>query len=248
MLTGNPVAFALLIICDIAGVLLTIVMPAAFVTAVQRLSADPNAPVGVGENYKRGFGFFWSLLFLAILQGFIFFGSAIFLIIPAIIISVFVSMSTFALVIDGKKGFAALTESFGLVSGRWWAVVGRILCLAVVYIIGALVSSGLGFIINALFGFGRNDAGGIVVSTILNLILSAVMVPLVWVYMYNLYLSLKNSRPAQAATSTFKKWLIAFLCIGIVVVILTPILGGAAIYEAYREGKFNNPQWNSSHL
>ena len=83
-----------------------------------------------------------------------------------------------------------------------------------------------------------------IVSLVGNLVLGAFTGPLALIYIYKLYGSLKATRGDEAPTAGFKKWLIAFLIIGLYLCVLTItavfIVTGTRGTEgpAYRAGPF----------
>ncbi len=214
------------LILTIAAVIVSIAMQPAAVDAVQRLGADPAALLTVQGQYKTGFKYFWPLVLAIIIQLFVVLGSTVVFIIPGIIMSVYVSLYIFALIVDNKRGFAALIESYTLVKGRWWGVLGRMLFLALIYVVAAFVMVGITFLINTIFGFGSTSSGQGIVSSLLNLLMNAIMGPVTLIYVYKLYVSLKSTRRADTVPGAFKKWLIASICVGVLAVITLPIVGG----------------------
>ena len=124
---------------SIAGIVFAIAMAPALIDALTKIDNGSGASLRYWSQYKAGFKFFWIVLGLGILQGLIILGSAVLFIIPAIVVGGFVGMYLFARILDGHKGFSAMTESYSLVKGRWWKVFGRILCFVLVYVIAAII-------------------------------------------------------------------------------------------------------------
>lgn len=217
--TGYPAFVILGLILIVVAILLGIVMQPAAISAIHRLSVETGAQLTVKGQYKIGFTYFWSIVLLIILQVFIMIGSFALLIIPGIIVSTYVGMYILARVLDDKRGFAAFSESFSLVKGRWWKVIGRLLFMGLVFAVFALVVSGLGYILNLISGFGPKSEGAIAVSLLASLVSNAILGPLALVYIYKLYVSLKSTRLSGVSTAMFKKWLVAFLVIGIVALV-----------------------------
>ena len=150
---ARPSLESCFIAVSLIGFIFIIAMQPAALGAIQKLDTDPQAVVSLKEQYSFGFRYFWPITFLMIIQGLIFLGSAVFLLIPAIIIGVYTGLYIFMLVLEGKRGFASLTASYSLIRGRWSAVFGRIIFLALLYLIGGLIISGAVFIVNHAFGF-----------------------------------------------------------------------------------------------
>lgn len=202
----------------IVAAILFISMQGAIIDAVRRADTNPTLKISVKAQYSFGLSLFWSFVLLAIINAFINLGSAILLIIPGIIVSVYTMFYLFAFVIDGKKGFSAMVESFLVVRGRWWKTLGRVVFLVIIYLVAFLVARGLGFLIAGLFGFAPQSDGYELTIAVLTQVLGIIVGPLIIIYMYKLYQSLKETRSAVVSGSTFKKWLVAFVVIGALVV------------------------------
>lgn len=241
--TANPLFVLLAFIFLVVGAVFSVVMQPAMTIVLEKISG--GATIGIKEAYKLGFGYFWSVILLAIMTMVIFAGSAVLFIVPVFIVMVYTSMYMFALVLDGKKGFGALLESYSLVYGRWWKVLGRMLFLVLIYLVGGLVLSLVSFVIEAILGIKAGSSGEVVLSIILGLILSVVIVPIVLTYMYNLYISLRASRHPSVITTAFKKWLIAFIIIGILAIIAVPVIGGVVALSLAKM-RFNPENFKSS--
>jgi hypothetical protein len=231
-LTGKAftgVGFGLIaLIIILVGVVLTIISQPAIILAIQRLQTDPAAPITIAGQYKLGMPLFGSVLFLLIISMFILLGSTLLLIIPGIIVSVYVVMYMFALVIDGKKGFSALVESYDLIKGRWWDVLGSYIVLGVILVAAQLIISGIGVV------------AGSIVSMILNIIVNPAMTVFSMIYLYRLYISLKLTRSTQAPTTSFKNWLITFMIVGMIGIIAIPVIGAAVLATIFASSEFRN--------
>jgi hypothetical protein len=222
----NPFLMVISVICAIVAVVAGIAAVPAGINAISKVSGGATEQVTIKGQYRFGFGLFGSYLLVAIIAGLVITGSSALFIIPGVIVGGYMSLYLFTLVIDGKKGFSALTESYGLVKDRWMPVVGRILFLILVLVVVQIIASGLTFVISLLLGmepstfFGARTASGsfltFLVSSIVSILANAVIAPLSTVYTYGLYTNLKATRPVSPDVSAFKKWSIAFLCIGIV--------------------------------
>ena len=200
------------LIIILVAIFLMIISQAAVILAIQRLHTDAAAPIKVVDQYKLGMPLFGSILFLLLLSLLVSIGSMFLLIIPGIIVSVYIVMYMYALIIDGKKGFSALSESYYLIKGRWWGVFGRYIVLGLILIAAQLIM-GIAF------------SAGSVVSMVLNIIINSVTSVFSAIYLYRLYISLKLTRSTEAPTTTFKNLLITFMVIGILGLIAIPVIG-----------------------
>lgn len=68
----------------------------------------------------------WPFIYTNVLSTLIIIGGTILLIIPGIIFAVWYAFVTYSVVLSGKAGFMALKDSKALVTGRWWAIVWRL--------------------------------------------------------------------------------------------------------------------------
>lgn len=193
----------------IAAYVFVIVAMPATVHAMHKVTTDPGNPVSIKAQYRFGFSVFWSMLLLVIIVSLINQGSMALLVIPGIFVMISTLVYMYAFVIDGKRNFAALTESYSLVRGRWWGVFGRFLFLLLICLVVYLIAIGISYILHLL---------PVVLAVILGIIFGLAILTFGWTfanaYLYRLYVSLKATRMAESSTSTFKGWLIAFLCIG----------------------------------
>lgn len=114
----------------------------------------------------------------------------IFLIIPGIIVSVWLSLSPYIVVEENQKGVAALKQSKSYITGHWWyAFLGYLYISAVVYIPLFLIGFILGFILPKEF------------ASIAGNIISTIAVPIILIYGYYLYQELKRTH-ALSVTHT----------------------------------------------
>lgn len=223
----SPIVIAIGAILFIIGMVYTVAMQAAAILSIDRLSKESGAKLVIREQYKLGFKYFWSLVYLMILQVLIMAGSFTLLVIPAIVVGIYIGMNAFALILDGKKGMNALTEMYTLVWGKWWPVLGRTLFLILIYIIASIIFGIIASIIQAIFGVQANTDAAAIFTLVSNFILGAILGPIYLIYMYNLYGSLKATRTIGVNPSVFRRWLIAFMVIGIIalmVIIISAIL------------------------
>lgn len=150
------------------------------------------------------------------------------LVIPGLIVSMYIAFYNYALVIDGKKGFSALVESYQLVRGRWLAVFGRALFIALVSIVISLIA---GMIVGL---FGGKDAPS-AVSGFVNILSTAIASPLTVIFIYRIYTALKSVRQPEVDAKKFKQILIGFVSVGIIAlvfaIIVTPVLMVKGVQE-----------------
>ncbi len=98
----------------------------AWAVASTLIGREPD----IGESYRFGYRRLWSILLVGILFALAVFAGLIALVIPGIIIAVRLSVAIPALVVEGKRGTAALGRSWDLVRGRSWSVFGAFIIAA----------------------------------------------------------------------------------------------------------------------
>ncbi|OGD63017.1 hypothetical protein A2160_05215 [Candidatus Beckwithbacteria bacterium RBG_13_42_9] len=79
--------------------------------------------------YKAAWPLLGKYFLNSLLVMLIIWGASILLIIPGIIWGVWLSMAIYVVLVEGKTGMAAMKRSKYLVSGYWWAIVGRSIVL-----------------------------------------------------------------------------------------------------------------------
>lgn len=217
--SGSLSSFLLFFVLSIVGVILSVAMQPAIINAIHLLSTEPGRTINFKDQYRFGFKIFWSMIFIAILYGLVAIGSAVLFIVPAIIVGIYSSVYLYTRIIDDKKGLQALEESYSLVYNKWFKVLGRMVFFGVVYIAFSVVLMGLTFIIQFLFGLKNSSSEAMIVSNLVNLVMSGIMVPIGLIYLYNLFISMKSCREVGVSTNNFRKWIIAFMVLGIIFLI-----------------------------
>jgi len=126
---------------------------------------------------------FVSYLWASILVGIVTFIGFVLLVLPGIYLSVIYMFFTFALVLEGKRGFDAARRSQELVRGYWWAVFGRGLAFAL--IVGIFI-----MLIAIVFSGVR----GTLFESVLGLVLTVILLPLSMAYNYLIYKALTQMK------------------------------------------------------
>lgn len=92
----------------------------AQICAINNLSE--NREVALGESLKASFEKYFPCLWVSILLTVVIFGGCVLLIIPGIIFGIWFLFSTYALILEDKRGAAALKRSKQLVQKNGWYV------------------------------------------------------------------------------------------------------------------------------
>lgn len=178
----------------IAAVLWILVIVASIFMGIAMIQAVMNPSLSVMGAYRSSTPFFWRYVILSILVTLAVFAGFLLLIIPGIIFSVWFAFSYYILIAEGTGGIDAMKQSKRMVSGKWFAVFGRLAVLVIVGIGIGLIFGLLGALFDEFIGAG--------VAAVTNLILNAILTPISIAYVYVLYLELKPStQPAEAVVS-----------------------------------------------
>ena len=167
-------------------------------------------------SYRTGFSLFWAAVWIGILAFLAVIGGAVMLIIPGIMLAIQLSLTNYALVLDGKHGIDALAQSREYVKGYWWALVGRMvllmLCLGAFALIFLLPTT-------LLLGF--------VVGRIVYAIMLLIFVPFSISYQYEIFENFRRLKPdvAEAAMKAERGFLKVSMVVGIIGGVLFIVLG-----------------------
>jgi hypothetical protein len=131
------------LIAALAAVVMFLVLTGAITRAVAAEVAGEDP--GVEQSYRFGFHRFWSVLLVGILVGLAVVGGLILFIIPGIWIGFRLSVSTQALVVEGRRPTEAMGRSWELVRGHWWHAFGTLVVAGLLTgLVNALITSPFG--------------------------------------------------------------------------------------------------------
>ena len=130
---GQPVevvdrSFGLLIGGLIVTAVISVIISAVLQAAILRAAAQATIgdPVDPQESYRFGFKRLGSVILVSLLVGLAVVGGLILLVIPGLIFLIFLSVSVPVLIVENRRGRAALSRSWNLVKGHFWHAVGVI--------------------------------------------------------------------------------------------------------------------------
>jgi hypothetical protein len=136
---------------------------------------------GVSETYKNSRRWLIPYLWVSILSSILIVLGTVVLIIPGIILGVWFSVATYIVVAENQSGVAALKSSKNYVKGRWSKVFWRWIVILLVGLTASIVTSIIGSVV------------GKTIQPIFDIIASILYTPLVLIYGYKLYQSLKET-------------------------------------------------------
>src|SRR3989338_2590600 len=222
------------------AMLATVVGVLARLAMFDVVSENGEPSGGIIGAYKKGWQilipFVWvsALVTLTTLGGFFLF------IVPGVLLSIWLSMSLYAFIVEGHKGISALTTSWHYVKGYWFPVFWRFVFLGI--IIGA-ANLLIGLATTSPVFFAALKTGGATtdpspfcqfVSLLFN---NAVASPLYIIYAYILYQSLrtvKNALPVEDQTQ-LKNKVITFMVISAVGILAFTVFAGFFLSRLIQE-------------
>jgi hypothetical protein len=137
-------------------------------------------------------------------------------------------------VIEGRRGIDALRQSKDYIKGYWWGVLGRMVLLALMYIVAMVIIQ----IPVALIG-GRALSG--LVSSVLVLF----FIPFSAIYYYILFKNLREIKPDLAEKQTkegtgfIKTSAIVGIVVPILFILLLIILAGVGVFYLMGHANFH---------
>lgn len=155
--------------------------------------------LSIKETYTRAWQKFGSYFWVTFLVGLVVFTGYMLFFIPGIILSVFLSLVGFVVLIENVSGFRALARSKAYVSGHGWQVFTRLAMLSLISIIVSLLGSYLSNNISPSLGL------------IFNLLLILVINPVFAIYTYLIYRHLKSGKGEVVEGATILYKIFAFL-------------------------------------
>lgn len=142
---------------------------------------DSRENLGIIKAYSQAWNKIIPYWWVAFLGGIITLGGFIAFVIPGILFALWFSFASIVLVVEDLRGMDALRKSREYVTGRVWALLGRLLFVGVVAWIISMVTS-------LAFGFSR-----IPFSFVISPLISGLFVlPFIRVYLFFVYENFKN--------------------------------------------------------
>ncbi len=180
----------------------------------------------VVTSYRVGLKLFWAAAWICILEILAIAGGFVLLIVPAIILGIGLMFATYVLVVEDKHGMQALLESKEYIKGYWWAVVGRVILLGILF----------GFLL-ALLYVPSVVLFGLLTGTVVYFVLFLCFTTFGTCYAFTIYENLRRLKAGTAgaagaanpAAKSGRKFLLVCITVGAVAVLALVIL---AIYFA----------------
>lgn len=184
------------------------------IALIQRFrDAEKGIPFpGIKASLRQASPLFFPYLWVSILIALVTLSGHVLLVIPGIILMVFLSFSIFTLVFEGERGLRALSSSWYYVKNNWWKVFGRLM-FAVLIGVGVGVVYGVVTVLIYVIsnhGFGtpehmsvfftsRDNVSLEIFGVITGLLNIFVIVPVFFVYFYEMYKEIKITKLAYSS-------------------------------------------------
>lgn len=235
LLGKNPVTVVIMILDGLISYISTL----ALLFAITR-----NGTSKVGESYSKGFKLIIPVFWIGLLSSLATMGGFLLLIIPGILLSLWLRLSIFALFAENLRGTKALTRSWYLIKGYSLSVFWRFLFIFLIWIPLYLIPLGtllLPFILSSSISkpnvevllSTETSLTYQAVSLISTLLFGLVVTPIISIYPYLIYQSLKEKKPQVANEEEerkLKKKIIIFTWLGILFFVLLIALAIFAIF------------------
>ena len=170
---------------------------AGLTRAIATIRNGGTAPtVGVGLQEVKHL--IWPIILVSIITALGVLAGFLLFIIPGIIFSVWYAFGTYAVIIDNHGAGEAMTTSKKLVAGRWWSVVWRLLAPALVFgllsfLISLVVTLPASFLLVAITPGSVTQIFAVGLMSLLEMLLTILIVPLSTAAPTILYLDLKKT-------------------------------------------------------
>lgn len=151
---NDPKLVSLVLIVNLAYLIIYVWIWIAGVMGIRKVIR--NEELEIRDIYKKAWEMVWKFSLLSLLIVLINFGGLILLVIPAIIFGIWYSFSKFIFLDRGLGIKESLKASKNLVTGRFWAILGRYIVFGLFTglfgIVLAMLPFSLGGIITTIFG------------------------------------------------------------------------------------------------
>jgi hypothetical protein len=212
---------------SILGGLIVFVGYIIFIFSMLPVIFSLHHTAGVDASYQATIGWFWPFVWVTILELLAVLGGSIMLLIPGIWLAVALMLMAYVFVIEHRRGVDALRQSKDYIKGYWWAVLGRVLLLGLIFLVVTIIIEIPVMII-------AGTAGRVLVTMLLTLF----FIPFSVIYHYVIFENLRALKPELAEAQTKKGT--AFIKTSAIVGIVVPVLVVCALIIALGFGVFYN--------
>jgi len=168
-----------------------VVMYLGMSTLFAEIVNDENA--GLHEIFRRGWKKILPSLWLSFIFCWIIFGSFFLFIVPALIFCIWFSLCFWVLYSENTGGLKALILSREYIRGHFFGVLWRFIFIELIYILASIAIEVLPTSINLFFDSFFFETLANYIRTFSELVLIALITPLIWIYHFVIYRNLKKS-------------------------------------------------------
>ena len=146
---------------------------------------------------------------VAFLSNILIIGGLILFVVPGVIFTIWFIFGVYIFIAEKKRGMDAIVHSREYVRGYWWKVLGRLLFISSVVWVVSIVPVGI---------LQYLEADGL--ASIFQLVVSFITTPLMMIYFFLMYESIKHVNPDHSSDTNKQKKLylvVAFLGLGIMI-------------------------------
>ena len=212
---------------SILGGLIVFIGYIIFVFSMLPLIFSLHHAAGVDASYKATIGWFWPFVWVTILEILAVMGGSVMLIIPGIWLAIALMLVTYVFVIEHRRGVDALRQSKDYIKGYWWAVLGRVLLLGLLFLAATIIIEVPVMII-----------AGNVARILVTMALTLFFVPFSVIYHYVIFENLRALKPELADAQTKKGT--GFIKTSVIVGTVVVALAVCALLIALGPGRFHN--------
>lgn len=186
----------IVLVAYVASLVFSIWVTVALTKALGTLEAGAPA-----EDWQAVFNatapHMWPFIYTSILAGLVVIGGTLLFIVPGIIFAVWYAFVLYAVVLDDKRGMEALRASKAVVTGRWLAIVWRLILPGVAFVIASAV---LRLVIVVPLSLAIRDAANLTIAdNIITSLVSSIITPIATLAPLILYRNAKKVAVQPAA-------------------------------------------------
>jgi hypothetical protein len=212
---------------SIVGGLIVFIGYVIFVFSMLPVIFSLHHIAGVDASYKATIGWFWPFVWVTILDMLAVMGGSIMLIIPGIYLVIALMLMMYVFVIEHRRGVDALRQSKDYVKGYWWAILGRVLLLGLMFFAATIVVEIPIMII-----------AGNVAHVLVTMLLILFFIPFSIIYHYIIFENLRALKPELADAQTKKGT--GFIKTSAIIGVVVPVLAIGLLIIALGFGIFHN--------
>jgi hypothetical protein len=211
---------------SILGGLIVFIGYIVFAFSMLPLIFSLHHAAGVDASYKATIGWFWPFVWVIILEVLAVLGGSMMLIVPGIWLAVALMLVMYVFVVEHRRGVDVLRQSKDYIRGYWWAVLGRVFLLGLIFLIATIV-------IEIPVMIVAGNAARVLVTMAMALF----FVPFSMIYHYVIFENLRELKPNLVEAQTKRGT--GFIKVSAIVGIVIPALAVCALIVALGFGIFH---------